>query len=176
MWCLCWFSQAWRCSNATMHWNPSEHRRKGQSCMFGLTWVSLTSLREHSQHGKNEGCTYMRYYIFAFIQWNLKYMFVFSKRFPSPTTSVKHPPLLSEMCYFSLGSGVMTAFTHNVCALFCKSMVINVCLLLMYIHSQTYFRHSMFLCVSLWAPALLLDQFPLAKKKEFCHSVKENRE
>lgn len=50
-----WLSWAWRCSNVTMHWNPSEHRHKGQSCIFRLTWLSLTSLREHSPHGKNEG-------------------------------------------------------------------------------------------------------------------------
>lgn len=37
----------------------------------------------------------------------------------------------------------MTAFTHNVCALFCKSMVVDVCLLLTCIHYQPCFRHSM---------------------------------
>lgn len=36
----------------------------------------------------------------------------------------------------------MTAFTHNVCALFCKLMVVDVCLLLMYNHYESWFRHS----------------------------------
>lgn len=56
--------------------------------------------------------------------------------------------LLSTLCCYSLGSVVMTAFTHNVCALFCKSMVVDVCLLLMYIHYETCLRHSMSLSES----------------------------
>lgn len=57
-------------------------------------------------------------------------------------SSVK-PPLCFSLCCYGLGSSVMTAFTHNVCALFCKSVVVGVCLLLMYIHYEPCLRHSM---------------------------------
>lgn len=58
----------------------------------------------------------------------------------------------------------MTAFTHNVCALFCKSMVVDVCLLLMYIHYESCFKTFHVSLSELLL--LLLDQFHLAKKKK----------
>lgn len=63
--------------------------------------------------------------------------------FPLWLVTSSNPHLLSKLCCYSLGSLVMTAFTHNVCALFCKLMVVDVCLLLLYIHYESCFRHSM---------------------------------
>lgn len=60
-----------------------------------------------------------------------------------PSCNICLTYLLTKICCFGLGSQVLTAFTHNICALFCKSMVVDVCLLLMYIHYQPYYRHSM---------------------------------
>lgn len=57
----------------------------------------------------------------------------------------------------------MTAFTHNVCALFCKSMVVDVCLLLMYIHYEPCFRHSMSLSLS---SCFAFGPIPLGQKKK----------
>lgn len=132
-----------------MHWNPAS--------LWTQTWrskLSLTSLREHSPHGKNEGFTYLCFYVCAFIQltdfsWNIMLMFWVAHLFflnggqYGFSLLLVTSALLSTLCCYSLGSVVMTAFTHNVCALFCKSMVVDVCLLLMYIHYETCLRHSM---------------------------------
>lgn len=140
----------WLCTETLPH---SEHRHKGQRWCFWLIWLSLTSLREQSTHGKNEGLIYLLFYVCAFIQLHAYIQcscFWLSFFFNGEqhgfllwlVTSVK-PRLLSKLCCYSLGSLLMTAFTHNVCALFCKLMVVDVCLLLMYIHYESCLRHSM---------------------------------
>lgn len=148
----------WLCTETLSH---SEHRLKGQSwyVSIDLKEVLRLGLGNTDHMGKIKAsltCAFMYVHwfcyaismykscvgsrvslsLFFFINWEQHGFPLFL------VTSVK-PSLLSQLCCYGLGSLVMTASTHNVCALFCKLMVVVVCLLLMYIHYQPWFRHSM---------------------------------
>lgn len=158
-----------------MHWNPASFWtvRKVKAGVFRLTWLSLTSLWNTHHMGKMKAslvCAFMCVRICS-VKWSqlksvdvvgcMSFFFSVENMLSLLLLTSVNPPELPDLCRYGLGSLVMTAFTHNVCALFCKSMVVDVCLLL-------YFTINHILdipCLSLWAPALLLDQFPLAKKR-----------
>lgn len=160
-----------------MHWNPASFwtEIKLKAGVFKWTWLSLQLGNTHHM-GKMKASLICAFYVFTFIQLidltrNTLFMyqvsclvfFLIEDNMVSLSCNICQPPLLSKLCCYGLGSLVMTAFTHNVCALFCKSMVVDVCLLLMYIHYEPCFRHSMSLSLS---SCFAFGPIPLGQKKK----------
>ena len=152
----------WLCTETLPH---SEHMKvKAQS---------NEPYREHWTHGNNKAslisllCMFIHWFQLNYSVHVLDYLSFFKNQ-EQHGFICQTLPSLSRLCCYGLGSRAMTAFTHNVCALFCKSMVVDVCLLLMYFHDESCFKTFHVSLSELLL--LLLDQFHLAKKKE------ENRE
>lgn len=152
--------RAWRCSNVTMHWKPASFCaqvwRWTPTC---LCWTELVATWEK-----------WRLHLFVlFVHFNsvddhsfVLFWFVLATAAVSPS-HLRHLSLPLAVIVVTVRDHWWRHPSHDVCALLCKLMVVDVCLLLMYIHYESCLRHSVSLSLSLWAPALLLDQFLLAK-------------
>lgn len=149
----------WLCTETCLILNKDVKVKAG---VFRLTWLSLTSLREQKLRLHIYACAFIQLYINIY---NVHVLSFFNREqhFPLWLVTSSNPHLLSKLCCYSLGLLVMTAFTHNVCALFCKLMVVNVCLLLLYIHYESCFRHSMSLSLSL-SSCFAFGPIPLGQK------------
>lgn len=108
--------------------------------------------------GKMKASRLSAFFVFAFFQliyltWDtmldLCHFFLIALHFKHEfllflAASVVPPAFKVVLLWF--GYPVMTAFTHNVCTLFCKSMVVDVdqCIIVVQVlYYESCFRHSM---------------------------------